>query len=106
VATTPCELCRRQVDGVTRHHLIPRTRHRNRANKKRFDRSEVRSRLAWLCRPCHKQVHALLDEKELERTYNTIEALRRHPDVARFVRWIRSRPADTRVPAYPARSRR
>ena len=59
-----CELCERTVSTLTKHHLIPRTRHKNKRNKKRFDRAEVRRRIAWLCRPCHKQIHSLLDEKQ------------------------------------------
>lgn len=89
-----CALCGRAVPRLTRHHLIPRTRHRNRRNKREFARTEVHGRIAWLCPPCHKQVHAVLDEKALERTYNTIEALREHPDISRFCNWLAERPAD------------
>lgn len=93
-----CELCGRAVAQLTRHHLIPRSRHGNRRNKRDFDRTEVQRRIAWLCRPCHDHVHAVLDEKTLERAFNTLERLRNHPDVARFVAWIASRPADFRPP--------
>ena len=93
-----CELCGRPVRHLTRHHLIPRTRHANRRNKRDFDRADVHRRIAWLCRPCHDHVHNVLGEKELEREYNTLEALRGHPDVARFVDWIAGRPADFRPP--------
>lgn len=92
-----CELCERRVRELTRHHLIPRTRHSNRRNKRDFDRADVKHRLALLCRPCHSNVHATLDNKSLERDYNTIEALAAHPDVARFTDWIRARPDGTRV---------
>jgi len=33
-----------------------------------------------------------LTEKELERDYNTVEALLSHPDILRFVRWIERKP--------------
>lgn len=92
-----CELCERHVRELTRHHLIPRTRHSNRRNKRDFDREDVKHRLARLCRPCHSNVHATLDNKQLERDYNTIEALARHPQIARFTDWIRKRPDGTRV---------
>lgn len=94
-----CELCGRPVPRLTRHHLIPRTRHRNRRNKREFDRSEVHERVAWLCRPCHDHVHAVFSEKTLEREYNTLESLRREPEIARFVEWIAARPASFRPPA-------
>ena len=48
-----CGLCGREPERLTRHHLIPRTRHANRRNKRDFDRDEVQARVAWLCRPCH-----------------------------------------------------
>ncbi|MGM0563806.1 MAG: hypothetical protein ACQES2_05695 [Pseudomonadota bacterium] len=92
-----CELCGRRVDQITRHHLIPRTRHHNKRNKRQFDREEVHQRIALLCRPCHSQVHAVLYNKSLEREYNTLEALSQHPEVARFCRWIADKPAGLKV---------
>ncbi len=92
-----CELCGRMVDEVTKHHLIPRTRHANKRNKKQFDRREVKARIALLCHPCHKQVHALFTEKELERDYNTLERLKSHPEVAKFIGWLRDKPAALKV---------
>lgn len=93
-----CELCGRPVVCLTRHHLIPRTRHHNRRNKREFDRSEVHTRVAWLCRPCHDHIHAAFSEKTLERDYNTLERLRNDPEVARFVDWIARKPGDFRPP--------
>lgn len=100
-----CELCGRAVRHLTRHHLIPRTRHRNRRNKRDFDRDEVRARIAWLCSACHRQIHAVLGEKELERDYNTLAALREHPEIRRFVRWLAGKPADFRPTVRRARRR-
>jgi hypothetical protein len=92
-----CELCERPNIEVTRHHLIPRTRHTNKRNKKTFDREEVRSRVADLCRPCHKFIHTVLTEKELEAEYNTVGKLASHPEVRKFVEWIRTKPPGLRV---------
>ena len=72
--TGACALCGRE-ENLTRHHLIPRTRHHNKRNKREFDRALVKETIG-LCPPCHKQVHALFSEKELERDFRTIEALR------------------------------
>jgi ribosomal protein L34E len=93
-----CELCGRPVDGLTRHHLVPRTRHSNRRNKRDFGRADVTHRIAWLCRPCHDHVHAVFTEKTLEREYNTLERLREAPAIARFVQWIADKPPDFRPP--------
>jgi hypothetical protein len=87
-----CELCGRAVSELTKHHLIPRTRHKNKRNKRIFSRQEVRSRLAWLCPPCHRHIHTLLENKQLEADFNTLEALASHPDVQKFVSWIKRQP--------------
>lgn len=88
----PCELCGRVGETLTRHHLIPRTRHANKRNQRDFDRTDVKQRIAWLCRPCHDHVHALFSEKTLERQFNSLDSLREHSDVAKFVAWIRKKP--------------
>ncbi len=46
-----------------------------------------------LHRICHDKIHATLSERELERGYASIEALRSHSEVRRFVRWVARRPA-------------
>ncbi len=89
-----CSLCNRTVQRLTRHHLVPRTRHKNKRNKKTFDRQEIHGTVD-LCSPCHRHIHTVLDNKELEREYNTLEALRTHPDVGRFVEWISQKPHGT-----------
>ena len=101
-----CELCGREMPALTVHHLIPRSRHANKRTKARFDYDERVGTLAKFCSPCHKQVHAILDEKTLERDYNTIEALLAHPEIARFVAWIAKRPANTKVQVRRRRGRR
>ena len=91
-----CELCGREVSFLTRHHLIPRTRHANKRNKRDFKRSEVKHRIAWVCRPCHDHVHALFGEKTLERKFNTLGALAEHPEMKKFLAWIRKKPPEFR----------
>jgi len=94
-----CELCGRTGPALTRHHLIPRTRHGNRWNRRNFDREDVQGRIAWLCRSCHDHhVHNTLSEKELEREFNTLDRLRQVPAIARFVAWIADKPASFRPP--------
>ncbi len=88
--TDSCAICGR-TETLTRHHLIPRTRHANKHNKREFDRIVVKATVG-ICRPCHSQIHAVLTEKELEREYRTVESLRAHPEVAKFAAWIASKP--------------
>lgn len=92
-----CELCHRTGLELTRHHLIPRKRHRKRSALIRFEREEMQTRIAMLCRPCHSTVHATLSEKKLEDAFNTLDTLAAHPDIARFVSWVRKQPVDRKV---------
>ena len=102
-----CELCGRRVREVTRHHLIPRTRHKNKRNKRTFDRTEVKTRIALLCRPCHKNLHVVFTEKALEQEFNTLDLLRAHPEVRKFTQWIMSKPDGTAIPfARPKKNAR
>lgn len=95
--TGRCAICDRE-ETLTRHHLIPRTRHHNKRTKREFDRS-----IAGICRPCHSQIHALLTEKQLERSYNTVDKLRAHPDVAKFAAWIARRPRGFKATTHAQR---
>jgi hypothetical protein len=87
-----CELCGRTIASLTQHHLIPRTRHRNKRVRKHFSRAEMLTRILWVCRPCHSHIHTVLTEKELAMHFNNRTALLQHPDIQRFVDWVRKRP--------------
>ena len=90
-----CAICERE-ERLTRHHLIPRTRHHNKRNKREFPRPLVHA-VVGICRSCHSQIHQLLTEKELERDYNTVARLRNHPEIAKFAAWIGSKPSGFRA---------
>lgn len=83
-----CPLCRRPVPPSerSRHHLVPKT----------FKGRET----VILHRICHRKIHSVLTEREILRDYATIDALRAHPDIARFVDWVRDKP-----PGYYDRTR-
>jgi hypothetical protein len=73
-----CELCEREIlpGDESSHHLIPRSRGGEYGDT------------AILHSICHKQIHALFRDKDLERRYNTMDKLKEQPDVDRFVNWI------------------
>lgn len=77
-----CPLCDRPIPPSQRdaHHLIPKSR--------------GGERTAWLHRICHRQIHALFTESELEKDFHQVEALRAHPQMARFLEWVRRKPDD------------
>ncbi len=91
-------LCRRQGVVLTKHHLIPRTRHKNKRIKRLFTRDEMLLNVMMVCRPCHSQIHNVLTEKELALEYNTYEKIVQHADIQHFVNWIKNKPANFRVP--------
>lgn len=78
-----CSLCRRPLpDGSSTdwHHLVPRSH---------GGTTQVR-----LHKICHQAIHAMLSEAELARDFASIDTLRAHPDLARFITWVAKRPPD------------
>jgi hypothetical protein len=43
---------------------------------------------------CHNEIHATLTEAELAREFSTVEALRAHPHLAKFIAWVARRPPE------------
>ncbi len=86
-----CELCKRPVGRLTRHHLIPRSRYRKKRARRTFTKERMQQ-VALLCPACHRQIHKTFTEKELEQEYNTIETLKSQPEIAKFVKWIERKP--------------
>lgn len=68
---------------LTRHHLVP---------KSRKGRETV-----LLCRNCHRQIHTLFSEKELERQYGTLKQLLATDELQQWCDWIRRRKPSGRI---------
>jgi len=78
-----CPLCLRPIPPEARqslHHLIPKLK------------GGKGGPTVLLHQICHNEIHATLTEAELARDYATIEALRAHPRLARFIAWVARRP--------------
>jgi hypothetical protein len=96
-AENRCELCGRPVgeDRLTRHHLLPRSRSRK-MKRRRKGRQDLKrhdpGRTVALCGPCHRNVHVSIDNADLARGYDSVEALRDHPGVRRFTEWVKDKP--------------
>ena len=88
-----CELCGRAGAPLTRHHLVPRARIHGRRGASRLEKQGDLMRVAALCKACHRFVHVVLTEREMEQQFNTVGRLKAHPEIARFVEWIRTKPA-------------
>ena len=79
-----CELCGREPVRITRHHLVP------------VSQGGRGGPLADLCAACHKQIHALFTNEELL-ALRSVERLRDHPAVQKYLAWVRRQPAETGV---------
>ena len=80
-----CALCGRPLGRrVERHHVVPR--------------SEGGRDTAPVHPICHRAIHAAVPNRLLARAYPTLEALRGHEDIARFLRWVANKPPDFHAP--------
>ena len=78
-----CPLCDRPIPKdvpQSLHHLIPKMK------------GGKGGPVVLMHHICHREVHASLTEAELARDYNTPEALRSHPRLAKFAAWVAKRP--------------
>ena len=85
-----CPLCQRPIPPDARqslHHLVPKLR------------SDKGGPTVLLHQICHTEIHRSLTEAELARNYATIEPLRAHPRLAKFIAWVSKRP-----PGFHSRS--
>jgi len=80
-----CALCQRPIPPDTPqslHHLIPKLK------------GGRRGPTVLLHDLCHNEIHATLKESELARSYNTVEALRGHPHLEKFINWLAKKPPE------------
>lgn len=94
-----CGLCGRPIPpGVPQslHHLVPKLR------------GGKGGPTVLLHQICHSEIHATLTEAELARNFDTLDKLRAHPRIAKFVDWVAKRPPDFRskIPKGPRKRRR
>ena len=78
-----CPICCRPIPPEAKqslHHLIPKLR------------GGKGGPTVLVHQICHNEIHATFTEAELARSYNTPEALRSHPRIAKFVAWVSKRP--------------
>lgn len=71
----PCPVCTRPNYYPSDHHMVPKSRG-GRTTK-------------TICRDCHKAVHSLFTNKQLEKTYHTVEALMTDERFAKMVVFLR-----------------
>lgn len=68
------------IKNMSDHHVIPKSRG---GKEKRL-----------ICVACHQKIHSLFTNKELEEGYNTIDSIREHIEMSKFIKWIAKRSPD------------
>jgi hypothetical protein len=79
----PCPLCGRLMfkgDSVDRHHWQPKSRGGKAAD--------------YLHRTCHRKLHSLFTDKELAAEMATPAQVLRHPEMQKFIKWVRHQPPE------------
>lgn len=85
-----CPLCQREIaQPANLHHLHPQSQ------------GGKGTPTVLLHVICHNKIHSLFTEKELARHYNTIEKLRAHEEIQKFIKFVRKQP-----PSYYDKSKR
>jgi len=74
-----CELCGREVQELSRHHLVPR------------EEGGRYGPTAELCQPCHSTLHLVFDNRELAILYNSVEALQKAEPLQKYLSWVRTK---------------
>ncbi|WP_460204919.1 HNH endonuclease [Scytonema sp. NUACC21] len=87
-----CELCDRELDKLTVHHLIPR-------QKKGHHGPKIN-----ICSACHRQIHTLFDNTRLAQELNSLEKLKQEPQMQKFLAWVRKQDPIKRVKVHRRKS--
>ncbi|WP_276497396.1 HNH endonuclease [Pontibacter litorisediminis] len=74
-----CELCGREVQHLSRHHLVPR------------EEGGRYGATADLCQPCHSTLHLTFSNRELAQVYNSIPALQQAEPLQKYLKWVRGK---------------
>ncbi len=72
-----CPVCGREMipgKSIDEHHLIPKT----------FKGTET----VLLHKICHRKLHTVFTEREMQHHYHTIERLLEHDEIQKFVKWV------------------
>lgn len=91
-----CELCQRELEKLTLHHLVPR--------QKTKRKHEPPSSTIEICSACHRQIHSLFDNRHLAEELNTLTKLKQEPQMAKFLLWVSKQKADKRIQVNRAKT--
>ena len=79
----PCPICGREMlpgTSLDRHHWVPR--------------SAGGTDWGWVHQVCHRMIHRVFSDAELATRDSDAASIRAHPDMARFIAWVRRKPPE------------
>jgi len=76
-----CQLCNRNIEILTKHHLIPKSR-------------KLTKNTIYVCLTCKDMIHKLISNKELEKKYYTIDLLKNNEKIKKYINWIKNKIPD------------
>ena len=85
-----CALCE-VSEGTSKHHVLPK--------------SQGGTCTVLLCEDCHKQIHATLTNKQIEKSHTSIESLKEYEEINKWIAWRKKHP-DVKVVHKQTKSRK
>ncbi len=85
MSTQICAICQRILGNentISKHHLIPKS------EGGRFSETILIHNI------CHQKIHSVFSLKELRDEYHTIESLRQHEEIKKFISWVAKKDPD------------
>lgn len=89
-----CELCLREPEKFTVHHLVPRSQGGRFGPKAR------------LCPTCHRQLHALFSEATLAKELQSLDQIKANSEMAGYLSWARKQKGPTNFRVRRSNNRR
>ena len=72
-----CPICE-VSEGISKHHVLPK--------------SQGGKETVLICEECHKQIHTTLTNKQIEKSFVSIESLKEHEEIAKWITWRQKHP--------------
>lgn len=72
-----CPICE-VSEGISKHHILPK--------------SQGGKETVLICGECHKQIHMTLTNKQIKKSFASIESLKEHEEIAKWIVWRQKHP--------------
>ena len=78
-----CPICNRDMwkgPSIDKHHLVPKSRGGKETE--------------YLHKICHRKIHSIWSNKELEREFNDPEKIKEHEEIKKFIKFVSKKEPD------------